>query len=186
MKKIFLTGLYGILLFGTFKSYAHTDFEYIPYVGLDYGYVDAKAEKIKPEYNLLNLNVGTKYNDYFGTEAFFEQTWSDTKKTDSDNKVKTSYRAYGLDVAAYLPIGCYKTVDLFTTFGIAEYVFYGKTNHEKHTHQSGVGYRFALGMKYNFNENLSLRILSRYIDMNDISKVNHLYEYSVGFRYHFY
>ncbi|MBE6451480.1 MAG: porin family protein [Alphaproteobacteria bacterium] len=184
MKKIFLLGL---SFFGfAFSANADENFEYTPYVGIDYGYMQAKTQNQKPNYHLLNVNVGTKYNQHFGTEAFFEQSSSDAKKIDSESKIKSSYRAYGLDVSAYLPLGCYHDFDLTATVGAGEYVFYDKLNHQKHNRESGFGYRIGIGMMYNINENVSLRALMRYVDLNDISKVNHLYEYSLGLRYHFY
>lgn len=186
MRKIFLLGL-SVLSFAYASSVkAEEKLEYIPYIGIDYGYIEAKAQKSDPNYHLVNFNVGTKYNPYFGTEVFFEQSSSDAKKIDSENKIKSSYRAYGLDVSAYLPVGCYHTVDLFASFGVGEYVFYDKLNHEKHNRQSGLGYRFGAGLMYNFSENVSLKTFVRYIDLNDISKVNHMYEYGIGLRYYFY
>ncbi len=184
MKKIFSTGLF-LAMCCVSDVYATDNFEYIPYVGLDYGYVDAKTSYADQDYNLVNINVGTKYNTNFGTEVFFTQSSSDVAKIDND-KFKTSYRAYGIDLAAYLPIGCYQTFDLFGTVGAGEYVFETKLNNNKHRKESAFGYRLGGGIMYNIGENISLRGVIRYVKLNDISKVNHLYEYNVGLRYHFY
>ena len=186
MKKIFSIGPFLSVVFFAFVANATDNFEYIPYIGIDYGYVDAKTSYAKPSYNLLNLNVGTKYNQNFGTEAFFAQSSSDATVINSDNKIKTSYRAYGIDVFAYLPLGCYKTFELFGTMGAGEYVFESKLNKDKHNTESAFGYRFGGGFIYNIDENISIKAVMRYVDLNDISKVNHLYEYSLGLRYYFY
>ena len=186
MKKIFSVGLCLSVFCFSLNVKAAEKFDYIPYFGVDYAFADAKASKVKPSYHLLNLNVGTKYNKFFGTEAFFEQSSSDTKKIDASNKLKTSYRAYGLDVFAYQPLGCYNTFDLFGTIGLGEYVFKSKFNKEKHNNDNAWGYRVGAGLAYNFDENISLRAVARYVGLNDISKVDHMYEYSLGLRYHFY
>ncbi len=186
MKKIFSTGLSLLAVCYAFNVSADDNFEYVPYIGVDYGYVDANAKRINPKYHLVNFNIGTKYNKYFGTEVFFEQSASDAKKIDSQNKLKSSYRAYGIDVSAYLPIGCYNTFDLFATLGVGEYVFNHKLNNYKHSNDNAFGYRAGVGLMYNINEKISLRAMARYIYINDFTDVNHLYEYSLGFRYHFY
>ena len=98
MKKIFFIGLFLSGMCFAYNVSAAENFDYIPYIGVDYGYVDAKNFLNKPNYHLLNLNVGTKYNQNFGTEIFYTQSSSDTAKIDDMTKLKTSYRAYGLDV----------------------------------------------------------------------------------------
>ena len=185
MKKIFFVALCLPLSLLATKVNAYEKFDYIPYIGVDYGFINAKTAQAKNNYNLFNINIGTKYNNHFGTEAFFEQTDSDTKKISNQLKLKTSYRAYGLDAMAYLPIGCYHEFDLFAGIGVAEYVFNKKFGKEKHRHQSGWGYRFGGGFIYNFNEKISLKAAARYVELNDITDINHLYEYTFGLRYHF-
>lgn len=185
MKKILYAGLFILALGYASKTNAE-NFDYTPYVGIDYGYINAKASHIKPNYHLLNLNVGTKYNKYFGTEAFFEQSSSDAKKITPYDKLKTSYRAYGIDAMGYLPIGCYHTFDLVGSFGLAEYIFKNKINKQKHHNNNAWGYRFGGGLIYNINENVSLKAMVRYVGLNDITYVDHLTEYTLGLRYHFY
>ena len=70
--------------------------------------------------------------------------------------------------------------------GAGEYVFESKLNKDKHNTESAFGYRFGGGFIYNIDENISIKAVMRYVDLNDISKVNHLYEYSLGLRYYFY
>lgn len=164
---------------------AHADdFEYTPYAGVDYGYVEASAKSLNPNYHAAGINLGTKYNDYFGTELFFNQSGSDAKKTNG-GKYKTSYRAYGLDATVYLPLGCYRTFDLIATAGIGEYVFEEKLNGGKHHDNSAWGYRIGAGVMYNLTENISLRVLVRYVGLDGISNFDHLNEYTLGLRYHF-
>lgn len=157
---------------------------YVPYIGLDYAYVSAKAHQLKPHYNAAQFNIGTKYNPYFGTELFYQQSGSDSKKI-ADTKFKSSYRAYGLDVNAYLPLGCYQTTELFATAGIGEYVFRQKFLPLKHKNNSAIGYRIGGGFMYNVTENVSLRLGARYIGLDRIDTFNHLTEYFAGLRYYF-
>jgi len=182
MKKIFL-GILPALLFATAAGAADKEI-YIPYAGVDYSYIQAKADGVKPLYHALNLNFGTKYNQYFGTELFFEQSGSDSKKT-QDGKFKSSFRAYGLDIAAYLPLGCYHRAELLATAGVGEYVFKEKFGAEKHHNDSGWGYRIGGGVLYNFDENISLRLLARYVSLDRVAGFDHLTEFSAGIRYHF-
>ena len=186
MKKIFFFGLLMLVLGHSTKTYATESFDYTPYVGIDYGFVKAKASHANPNYHLLNLNIGTKYNNYFGTEAFFEHSSSDTKKLNSTDKLKTSYRAYGIDAMAYLPLGCYHTFDVVGSIGLAEYIFTSKFNKQKHHNDNAWGYRVGIGLIYNATENLSVKAMARYVGVNDITYINHLNEYTLGLRYHFY
>lgn len=157
---------------------------YVPYIGLDYAYTSAKAGSIKPHYNAAQFNLGTKYNPYFGTELFYQQSGSDSKKI-ADGKFKTSYRAYGLDVNAYMPLGCYQTTELFATAGIGEYVFKQKFTPLKHKHNGAVGYRIGGGVMYNLTENISFRLGARYVGLDRISNLDHMTEYFAGLRCYF-
>lgn len=181
LKKILISAPFALC----FSSVAHAeDYAYIPYIGLDYGYINAHAAGTKPTYQAGGINIGTKYNDFFGTELFFQQTGSDSKKI-ADGKYKSSFRAYGLDIAAYLPLGCEHRLDIFATTGIGEYVFNKKFTGDKHHNDSGYGYRFGSGLMFNLDENISFRAAVRYVNLDKISGYDHMMEYSAGIRYHF-
>lgn len=153
--------------------------QYIPYAGVDYAYSKVKAQDTKPEYNALGINIGTKYNSYFGTELFYQQSFVNSKKN-----VHTSYRAYGLDIAGYLPFDCLK-FSLIGTAGIGEYVFRQKETGDKRRNNSGWGYRIGGGLIYDLTDNLSLRMLVRYNGLDKISIADNMVEYTAGLRYHF-
>lgn len=182
MSKYFCTSLF-LSLFLSFAALADNNI-YTPYIGADYAFARAKASGIKPVYHSGAVNVGTKYNDYFGTELFYQQSGSESKKT-GNGKYKSSYRAYGLDMAAYLPLTCDHHLDLLATAGVGEYVLSKKLSGFKHHNDSGIGYRFGGGVMFNLDENISLRVLARYIDLKNISGYDHMVEYSTGLRYHF-
>lgn len=156
---------------------------YVPYIGVDGIYNIAKAKQVKPQYYGADINLGTTYNQYFGTEIFYAQTGSDAKKISEDEKLKTSYRAYGLDLVGYLPV--VSGFKLTATAGVATYVFKEKTTGQKHSDDEGYGYRFGAGFMYDLNKNISLRALARYINFDHISDVDHTAEYVLGLRYYF-
>jgi len=182
MQKCFL----GSLALATLCSLSvRAENTYTPYIGMDVLYNIAKVSQVKPHYFGANFNVGTMYNYYFGTELFYEQVGSDSKKITDTQKIKTSYRAYGLDASGYLPLGCQKRLNLLGTVGISEYVFYHKIKPEKHHHNSGFGYRAGVGILYHITDHLSLRAAAKYVHFDKISEIDHQMSYQIGVRYHF-
>ncbi|MBR2299231.1 MAG: porin family protein [Alphaproteobacteria bacterium] len=180
MNKYFLTALLGLSLTAL---QAKAENVYIPYLGIDGIYNRAKMKQLKPEYFGVNFNIGTTYNRYFGTEIFYQQTGHSTKHLFSDEKLKTSYRAYGLDLNGYLPLS--PSFDLTAGIGIATYVLSQKATHISHSSDEGYGYRFSGGLLYHFNKNCSLRAVARYVSLDHISNAHHIAEYVLGLRYNF-
>jgi hypothetical protein len=160
------------------------NYDYTPYIGADYAYSQAHAQGIKPVYHAASVNLGSRYNDYFGTELFYTQTGSDSKKT-SNGKYKSSYRGYGLDMAAYLPLGCEQRFELTASIGLGEYVFNKKIGNEKHHNDSGFGYRFGGGFLYHLSGHTAFRLMARHIETDHISGYDHMTEYLAGLRYYF-
>lgn len=158
--------------------------EHVPYVGADYAYVGAHGSIADPFYHAASVHLGDRYNDYFGTELFYRQTGSDSHKTAS-GFYKTSYRAYGLDMTAYLPLGCTHRFEPFASLGLGEYVFKTKVSPQKHHNDSGYGYRFGAGLLYNLTEHVGLRLGASYVKTDHISDTDHLIEYQTGLRYSF-
>lgn len=195
--RLFTASLFASLL--TLHSANAETFDYLPYAGIDYSYNILSASGLDLHYNVAGINIGTKYNDYFGTELFYQQSDNYHKETNFgaiSNKFKTSYRAYGLDLNAYLPLGCFQTFELFATAGIGEYVFREKFKSTVHVdgitrsygtsyHESAIGYRWGGGLIYNLSDNFSLRASVRYINLDRISDYDHMMEYSLGLRYYF-
>ena len=180
MNRFFLTTSLGFLFLAPCVHAANV---YVPYIGVDGIYNVAKAKQIKPQYYGAAVNLGTTYNQYFGTEIFYHQTGSKVKKISDDEKFKTSYRAYGLDLIGYLPVAT--NFKLTANIGVATYVFKEKTTGKKHSDDEGYGYRFGAGFMYDLSKNISLRALARYINFDHISDVDHEAEYVLGLRYYF-
>lgn len=153
--------------------------EYKPYIGMDYNYTQA-ADHDRNNFNSASVNVGTNYNQYFGTEVFYQ--FSDSDKKDG---VETSFKAFGLDAYGYLPLGCDQEFSLLGTVGIGQYYVDTKVEDEKRNSDTGLGYRLGAGAQYAIDENLAVRALARYSFMDKINNMDHMMEYSVGAKYSF-
>ena len=162
---------------------AKAENQYTPYIGADAVYNKAKAHSLRPQYYGANLNIGTSYNPYFGTEVFYTQVGKETKKISESEKYKTSYRAYGLDVFAYTP--SFLRFKAFATAGAGFYVLKEKTLQNGHTSDEGYGYRFGGGLVYQITSHIALRGVARYVNFDHISNIDHMAEYVVGLRYVF-
>ena len=160
------------------------NYDYVPYIGADYTFAKAHAIKAKPEYNIAGIHIGSEYGKYFSTELFYNQSTYDNNYI-ADQKKRSSYRAYGLDLMSYLPLDCEHRFDLIGTIGVGEYVFAKKLKGEKHHNDSGWGYRFGGGLKYKLTQNWQIRALARYVNFDGISDFDHQIEYSAGVEYHF-
>ena len=181
-KTIFFLGVAGVLL--NCATVSADSYKYSPYVGASYTFAKAHATGAKPNYNIGGIYVGSEYGKYFSTELFYNQSTYSNNYI-AENKTRTSYRSYGLDLMGYLPLDCNNYFDLIGTIGAGEYVFAKKISGQKHHNDSGWGYRFGGGLKYSFTQNWQMRILARYINFDGISDFNHQTEYSAGVEYHF-
>lgn len=159
-------------------------YQYKPYIGADYTFAYVSAKGFNPRYHAGGIRIGSEYSAYFGTELFFNQSSAD-KRRPHEQKIKTSYRSYGLDLLAYLPLDCQKRFNLTATAGIGEYVFKTKFVPAKHYNEHGYGYRFGGGLKYVINNNWQTRLLARYINFDHAKGYNHAMEYTAGIEYHF-
>jgi OOP family OmpA-OmpF porin len=190
MKKL---GLAAVAVSAVAIASSANAFQYTPYVGADYAFSYVNPEgwpaNSKPQYSGVNVNVGTNFNQYFGTELFYQITGGQHKRRfDGTNTLKTNYQAWGLDLMGYLPFGCEGTFSLIGTAGVGAYYFSHKLDGVTNRgHDEAVGYRFGVGAIYNVTENWSVRSLVRYVsvDRSDVLNVDHLWEWSAGIRYNF-
>ncbi len=151
-------------------------YEFTPYVGADYNYTEVASTSVN--LNSGSINVGTMYNQYFGTEAFYQLSTDDKKAGD-----KVHMQAYGLDLMGYLPLGCEQTVSLIGELGWGGYKFTSKEDGAVDRNY-GYGFRYGLGAMYNVDENVSIRAMARYVDLRNV-EIDHMMEYSLGARYTF-
>ncbi|MBR1600968.1 MAG: porin family protein, partial [Alphaproteobacteria bacterium] len=124
------------------------------------------------------------YSKYFGTELFFNLS-NGNKRHTSGGDIKTSYRSYGLDLLAYLPLGCSQHFSLLGTMGAGEYVYKTTLMPAKHYNEHGIGYRFGGGFKYAVNKKWDFRIITRYVNFDKFERYDHTMEYSISAGYHF-
>ena len=168
----------------TFTQNASAESSFRPYVGVDYNYNNNEHFN----YNSGTINVGTQYNDYFGTEVFYQQSDDDVKHLyGSPEQTTTSFDAYGFDLMGYLPMGCEQEYALVGSLGIGEYTFdksYNWSGYDN-TNDHGVGYRLGLGGLYNIDENIALKAMARYVKFNQIENFDEMMEYTAGIRYNF-
>ena len=184
MKKITFLLTSAIIAAGFIKKAAADDYKYIPYIGVDYVYSQTNAKGLKPYHNAADVRLGSDYSQYFATELFFQQSDSNKRRPDGEI-LKTSYRAYGLDLLAYLPLDCGKRFSLLATAGIGEYVYNTKLLPNKHHNEHGYGYRFGGGFKYALSQNWQTRFVARHVSFDHLHGYDHNMEYSAGIEYHF-
>jgi len=184
MKKItfFLTTTALSCLFANFA--AADSYKYSPYIGVDYLYNHTSASYASPDYNALGLHIGSDYSKYFATELFFNQS-DNNKRNFNEHKLKTSYHSFGLDILAFLPLGCEQRFSLFATTGIGQYAYRHKITGNKHFNSHGRGYRFGGGAKYAFDEHWQIRFIARHTHFDNVDFYNHAMDYSIGIEYHF-
>lgn len=183
MKKITFVLTFFFCAANVFSARADS-YDYRPYVGVSYAFSHNKGDDIKGDYSLGGFYIGSDYSKYFATEVFFNQ--STTRKNYPQNqKIKTSYRNYGLDLQAFLPLGEESKLSLAGTLGIGEYVFKNKYYPQKHGNDHGYGYRFGGGLRYMLTDNWQIKTLVRYVKFDHIDVFNHGVEYSFGVEYHF-
>ncbi len=159
-------------------------YEYKPYAGIDYTYNQTTAKSFSPRYSVGGLHIGSYYSPYFATELFANQSASD-KNRPHNEKIKTSYYAYGLDLVAALPMGCEKHFALLATTGIGEYVVKQKVYPQKHHNEHGYGYRFGGGFRYAFTNRWQTRFITRYVNFDHLSGYDHDVEYNLSLEYSF-
>ncbi len=158
--------------------------DYKPYLGVNYAYDTVKADDYHSYHNSGSLTLGSVYNPYFGTELFYQ--YSDKHKFHTTDNLKDSaFQAYGLDMLAYLPLGCDGAFAPTATMGIGEYTFKHNYRFSRDRRDHGWGYRFGGGLTYNIDQNWSARLLARYIKTDQLDNLDHITEYSLGVRYTF-
>ncbi len=182
MKKTFFLAM--LLIAFNITTVKADSYKYVPYVGASYSYATAHADGTRPIYNIGGIYIGSEYGKYFSTEAFYNQSTYDNNYI-NDEKTRTSYRSYGLDLVGYLPLDCYNRFNLVGSVGAGEYVFAKKIKGYKHHNDSGWGYRFGGGLKYTISPNWQARAVIRYVNFDGIDNFDHQTEYSAGIEYHF-
>ena len=184
MKKITFFLTTAFFAFSAVAPANADSYQYSPYVGVDYAYSHLTARNFKPYYNVAGLHIGSHYGRYFGTEIFFNKS-DGSKRRITTGSVKTSYRTYGLDLMAYLPIDCSNRFALIGTIGAGEYVFKTTFAPSKHHNEYAHGMRFGGGIKYAINKNWHARFITRYVHFDRSKLYDYAMEYGASIEYHF-
>ena len=185
-KTLLLAGVACLFSFGA-NAADYSLSELRPYVGLDYVYTDANIKKetrIKTDYNSGAINAGIRFYDYLGLEAFFQQSGERKSMKGTLDQTKSEFYAYGLDLYGYMPIGC-DGFNLVGSLGIANYnVKLKYRGHQGSDDKQRLGYRAGAGIQYDFNDNISARVMYRYTQLG-MKEVKNLNEVNAGLRYSF-
>lgn len=165
-----------------------------PYVGLDYVRSMADIDKEKgitlaeEDLNAFAVSAGAKINKNFGVEAFYQQSEEGEKKF-SNGKTTDEYKAYGVDLIGYLPVGSDEKLELLGSIGAGYYDADVKLNvynppAQANADDQGLGLRFGVGAQYNFTQNWGARVMARYVD-TDIDGMDNMVDLTAGIRYTF-
>lgn len=185
MKNTIATLLVAVSTFAVAAN-ANAENSFRPYVGVDYNYDNGNGNN----FNSGSVNVGTQFNDYFGTEVFYQRSDNDVKTYSLARQETRYFNAYGIDLNGYLPMGCEKEFALIGSVGAGEYEFNtgynaaGWANSRDH----GLGYRFSLGGLYNITDDIALKAMVRYVKFDklaDETDETDMMEYTAGIRYNF-
>lgn len=179
------------------------------YIGLDYSKSNFEGDTIRRQMlgkihyeskfnksDSYNFILGSKFNNYFGTEIFYQQSSDIESSLDSDfmniNNSNLKYQSYGIDFLAFMPL--HKYLDYIVSLGIANYEIKGK--HElsnsdavgkisKNISSNTFGYRLGTGIGVNITKDFSVRLMAKFIKMQKDDVLDRIIEYSLGFRYMF-
>nr|DAI59735.1 MAG TPA: outer membrane protein [Caudoviricetes sp.] len=165
-----------------------------PYVGLDYVYSMADIDKtdgmeaFEEDLNAFAISAGAKLHKNFGVEAFYQQSEEGEKKF-SNCKTTNEYKAYGVDLIGYLPVGSDEKLELLGSVGAGYYDADVKVNVynppvQVSADDQGLGLRFGIGAQYNFTQNWGARVMARYVD-TDIDGMDNMVDLTAGIRYTF-
>ena len=101
-KTLLLAGVASILSFSANAAEFNLMRDWQPYVGAEYVYSNAKlggkAHAMRKAYNSGAVNIGARMYDYYGLEAFYQQSGG-RKKNKDDGAYKSEFLAYGVGIA---------------------------------------------------------------------------------------
>ena len=186
MKKTLL--LSGIACLAAFSAEAMSfDMNsFRPYVGADYVFFRPKngssARHLKDKFHAGKFNVGVNMYKNWDLEFSFQQSGElKSGKPDASSKIKNYFTTYAMDLYGKYPIMCSK-FNALATVGAA--IYHVKYSNLDKTSFDRVGYRAGLGVQYDFNDNMSARVVGRYSYVGS-AYVNNLMEVTAGLQYRF-
>lgn len=171
-----------------------------PVIGIDYVYStldvddtddyfgDTPDQFLKDKLNAYAFSAGFKINQYFGLEAFYQQSDKGKKKYEGDT-IEDQYKAYGLDFIGYLPL--MPNLDFIGSLGVAYYKAEYKLswegfdgNESESGSEEKYGIRIGAGLQYYFTNNIAFRFMARLNDTN-FRYAGSIIDLSAGLRFYF-
>lgn len=186
-KTLLLTGIACLISLQANAGYVSDMYrEMKPYIGADYIYSNIKwggpARHLKESYNSLSANLGARMYDYWGLEAFYQQSFKEKRRIKKE-KHSAEFLAYGIDMYGYAPVMC-SGFNLLGSLGLANYRFDFRYPEIASKKQNRIGYRAGVGMQYDFTEHFAMRVMGRYTYLG-MNRVNNLKEVTAGLRFTF-
>lgn len=155
----------------------------------DSNYSFVVGYKFHPNYSLelfYQTSVNDKYRETLNQTEFLSHIFEET----------INYKSYGADLIGYWPI--LKKLDLLYSLGLGYYDFDVNINNslelpswswsesvDYKKSENSLGLRAGLGVGFNITDDLSLRLMAKFIKMQKDDVLDRIIEYSLGFRYMF-
>ena len=141
---------------------------------------------LEDKLNAFAISAGVKFNQYFGLEAFYQQS-DKGKKTYYGDKIEDKYKAYGLDFIGYLPL--MPNLDFIGSLGVAYYKAEYKLSWDVGSgSESGseekYGLRVGAGMQYYFTNNIAVRFMAK-LNNTNFDYAGNILDFSAGVRFYF-
>jgi opacity protein-like surface antigen len=155
--------------------------EYTPYTGVDY----VNSHVLGHNFKNADVVVGAKYNKNFSTEIFYQTPIEAKTWKESGDKIKSSFRSYGLDAYGYLPLGCDQVWSIIGTAGVAQMDLKDKDLDTVSVRENGWAYRVGTGVQYDINDAWSARVVARYSFLDKMGGIDNVMDVTAGVRYSF-
>jgi opacity protein-like surface antigen len=173
------------------------------YIGFDYSYNKLKykdsvmkySERFSDKGNNYSFILGTKFNNFIGIEFFYQNLKGKNNSYNSyivEYNSNLEYKAYGLDFLSFMPVNKY--LDYIVSIGLAKYDIKDNIKiynnivdvlHKTKKNYDAFGLRIGTGVGINITDDLSLRLIAKFIKMTTSDVIDNMFEYSLGFRYKF-
>ncbi len=164
-----------------------------PYIGADYvysavDYADDNGDYLEDKLHGVSPYVGVQISDYVGVEASYLKTEKAEKDFAPGARSKVSMEGYGIDVVGTLPLTEDNGVALLASAGVGRYEAKVSTNTpigNGSGSDKDTGYRAGLGAQFQLTDNLGVRAMARYIDVDFDDVADHVVTGSLGLNYKF-
>ncbi len=178
MKKILLASALALL------PLSAQALEVRPVVGVDYNYSKVGLNGIYDDvfedtYHSFSGVIGTKISQYFGIEAFYEQSLDEDGYS---GLVESNFNAFGAEAVFYVPL--VDKLELVPSIGLGRYEVEAEILNLKDS-EDGLGIRGGLALQYNFTDNVAIRAGGRYVWLSNFDSTDDIMQLTAGLRFTF-